>query len=184
MGSGREFRYALIDQLPNKNNKGKFMTRKENDKAIATLLKHWHVFPNSEILDCCSGDGHLVEQLESQVSWKAHGGDISSRTFWFDAASYEHWDGYGQTDYVITNPPSNKVMQILPLAKDFSNFGVAMLLGLNFLEPCKSRVNWLIKNPISKIILIAGDSKTAWFVWDKMTANQEIIVEPFEKENE
>jgi len=160
------------------------MARKENENAIATLLRHWDIFVDAEIFDCCSGDGHLVKQLEAQEFENVYEGDISSRAFHFDATSYDHWDGYGKVDYVITNPPFSKVMDILPLAKEFSKSGVAMLLGLNFLEPRKNRVDWLIENPISKIILMSGDSKTAWFVWDKTTAGQRIIVEPVEKENE
>lgn len=148
-----------------------------DDGAIAKLLKHWDIFVDAEIFDCCSGDGHLVKQLESQGCENVYEGDISSRVFHFDATSYDHWEGYEAIDYVITNPPFSKVMDILPLAKENSRYGVAMLLGLNFLEPRKNRVDWLIENPISKIILISGDGKTAWFVWDKTTARQEIIIE-------
>lgn len=158
-----------------------------DDGAIAKLMKHCDIYEDSEIFECCYGEGHLVKQLESQGFENVYKGDINCNAHRFDATSYDHWDCNGKVDYVITNPPFSKVMDILPLAKDFSEYGVAMLLGLNFLEPCKNRVDWLIDNPISKIISIprisfTGDGKTAqrstaWFVWDKKTTRQEIIIE-------
>ena len=158
-----------------------------DDDAIAKLLKHWDIFEDSEIFECCSGEGHLVKQLELQSYRHVWRGDINSTSHYFDATNPDDWKPYKGIEYVITNPPFNKVMEILPLAKDFSKYGVAMLLGLNFLEPCKNRVDWLIDNPISKIISIprmsfTGDGKkaprsTAWFVWDKQCNKQEIIIE-------
>jgi len=168
------------------------MPRRENDfypttdnNAIAKLLEHWNIFHDATIFECCCGEGHLVKQLESQ-GFYVYRGDITSVYHPFDATIPEHWKYYKTIDYTITNPPFNKVMEILPLAKKHSKYGVAILLGLNFLEPCHNRIDWLKDNPISKIISIprisyTGDGKTAprstaWFVWDKTTTIQRIVI--------
>jgi len=158
-----------------------------DDGAIAKLMKHWNIFYDANIFECCHGEGHLVKQLELQGFESVYQGDISSNDYHFDATNPEHWEYWTTIDYTITNPPFNKVMEILPLAKKHSKYGVAMLLGLNFLEPCHNRIDWLKDNPISKIISIprisfTGDGKTAqrstaWFVWDKQCNKQEIIIE-------
>lgn len=175
------------------------MTRRENDfyptlddSAIGQLMKYWDVPKHASILEPCAGDLHLVKQLKDLEYYSVQYADLKilGDCKYFDATSKYMWGNRetekGKPDFTITNPPFALAHKILPLAYEYSKYGVAMLLRLSYLEPCKNRAVWLAEHPISKIISIprisfTGDGKkdmvaTAWFVWDKRTNKQEIVV--------
>ena len=177
------------------------MTRRENDfyptldnNAIERLMTYWDIWVDADIFEPCAGDLHLVKQLKDLEYYSVQYTDLKilGDCKYFDATSKYMWEDReaekGKPDFTITNSPFALAPKILPLAYEYSKYGVAMLLRLSYLEPCKNRAVWLAEHPISKIISIprisfTGDGKsdfvaTAWFVWDKRTDEQEIVVSP------
>jgi hypothetical protein len=170
--------------------------RRENDfyptpgGATHELLRHVNVF--GRVLECCSGDlsmswvlggsrfvaGVWTNDIDPQRSAKSHG----------DAADPSWWRSIETFDWVVTNPPFLKAAEILKLAHQHAYVGVAMLLRLSFLEPCEGRALFLAENPPDKLIVLprisfTGDGKTdsvtcAWFVWDKYSGSQRIVIVP------
>ncbi|WP_299488772.1 hypothetical protein [Acaryochloris sp. IP29b_bin.137] len=98
-----------------------------------------------------------------------------------DATTSVFWSEWGVHSWIITNPPFSEAEQILPLAFEHCNHGVAFLLRLSYLEPCNGRGNWLRDHAdhLKQVIVVnprikfradtkGTDSVTcAWFIWDK-----------------
>lgn len=103
-----------------------------------------------------------------------------------DAAAPVFWSQFGarfgRPDWVISNPPWSMPadgpalpVEILKHALATSRVGVALLLRITFLEPCRNRGAWLDAHPPSRQIVLprysfrgngATDSATAcWFIW-------------------
>jgi len=82
-------------------------------------------------------------------------------------------------DWVITNPPFEHAFEILKASYNSVEIGVALLLRLTFLEPTKSRGEWLTEHPPTSLYILGSprpsftnngstDSTTcAWMVWLK-----------------
>jgi hypothetical protein len=88
----------------------------------------------------------------------------------------------GGIDWVVTNPPfGNLAMPILKHALPRAQIGVAMLLRITYLEPCKERAELLAGYadnlthliPVSPRPRFRADTKgsdsatVAWFVWQR-----------------
>jgi hypothetical protein len=153
--------------------------------AVRNLLAYHHI--GGTILEPCVGEGHIIQALGG--SFKVITNDMDptkTADYNEDATSPSWWDSMPEVDWVITNPPFSEAPKIIPLAYGKANRGIAMLLRLSYLEPCKNRAAWLRKYPVSKLIVLprisfTGDGKTdsvtcAWFIWDKYATNQRIIV--------
>lgn len=171
-----------------------------------TRLKHDQYFtpkalvdPLLEILDLskdvicfepCAGDSAIANQLPVVIK-----ADIDPELghLVFDATNKNAWEsvvvGY-KPDWVITNPPYSQpdCDRIIQNAWDFTEEGVAMLLRLSYLEPCKGRAKFLKEAALSSLIIFnprpqfipakkSTDSSTvAWFVWRKDWADQTQII--------
>lgn len=154
---------------------------------IPTLLANWDIPRDCVTFECCDGQGNLSNELEKQGFIDILRGDITNTSSYFDATSEDQWHNV-QPVFTITNPPFNLAHRIVPLAYEYSQAGIAILLRLSYLEPCINRAEWLAEHPISKLIIMprisfTGDGDTdkvttAWFVWDKRSDKQEIIVVP------
>ncbi len=159
--------------------------------ATYELLKHIYV-QTRQVLECCNGDGGISGPLANYGAiLKTNDIDPELRAdYHTDASDPRSWLGV-DTDWVISNPPFNLAPQIIPLAYEYANTGIAMLLRLSYLEPCESRVKssrrglWLQQHPPSKLIVLprisfTGNGKTdnvtcAWFVWEKANPGKEIV---------
>ena len=158
-------------------------------KEIVKQLIDKHCLVGS-VFEPCAGHGAITEVInsyerfnivtESDLIW-----DLPDHRNTNDASKREFWDQEkkeNKFDWVITNPPFNLAPKILPLAYEYSNKGVAFLLRLSYLEPCKNRYEWLREHAdqLAKIIVVGGprirfrsdvkgtDSVTcAWFIFDK-----------------
>ena len=153
------------------------------EHATLTLLDRVpHI--GGTILEPCAGTGEMAWPLSR------HGADIWTNdidealggTDWqTDATAPGFWQVMGDPvlspgfDWVISNPPFSCCTPIIVGAFGVARKGVAMLLRLSWLEPCKDRAAFLGKHPPSLIVLprisFTGDGKTdnvtcAWFVWD------------------
>jgi hypothetical protein len=140
----------------------------------------------------CAGQGAITEVLRDSDRMVS-GTDIQ----WVlncptDAATREFWDYWADSMRrtlnidcrnwaTVTNPPFSLAAEILPLAYEYSPWGVAFLLRLTYLEPTENRSAWLIEHADNLRYVIpvnprpnfrrdkkGGDSCTvAWMVWQK-----------------
>jgi hypothetical protein len=154
------------------------------EELTLSLLKHCPAITRaSSILEPCNGHGAISRVLEREIKkCEIVTNDIDPEKpadFNFDATGSIHWK-MKFPDWVITNPPFNQSGRIISLAYRHALLGIAFLLPLNFLEPCKDRVDFLraagdpdrviVFNPRPRFRPDTDktDSKTvAWFVWHK-----------------
>jgi hypothetical protein len=136
------------------------------------------------ICESCAGNGAITDALEetrhkvleSDITWNTED-DATTREFWDSRA-----EKLGETLWAtVTNPPFSLASKILPLAYEYSPWGVAFLLRLSYLEPAKNRAKWLEAHadnlrcviPLNPRPKFRRDSKgkdsvtVAWMVWDK-----------------
>ncbi|MGL5064246.1 MAG: hypothetical protein ACRC62_30030, partial [Microcoleus sp.] len=139
----------------------------------------------------CAGHGAISDVLRasdrmvqaSDIQWGFdYPQDATTREFWeYWANSLRNAQSIDCRNWAtVTNPPFNVASSIIPLAYEYSPWGIAFLLRLSYLEPTGDRAEWLQLhadslrylipvNPRPKFRKASGtDSCTvAWFVWDK-----------------
>jgi len=141
------------------------------------LLDYIETDINGYILEPCSGDGAISNELRT-VGFTVKTNDIDKKR-----ESNHHYDATDKKalwkfapSWVISNPPFSSAHKIIPLAYECATHGVACLLRLTYLEPCRNRASFLVKHPPSIIVLPrysftkdgSTDSVTcAWFIWNK-----------------
>lgn len=176
------------------------MTRRRWDQyftpahATRELMKHVN-FTNCYVLECCNGDGAItsvVREVASVVKTNDIDQDLLT-DYHRDVSIAERWKTFPQGGHwVVSNPPFNQAPQIIPLAYEYANVGIAMLLRLSYLEPCftrkSNRAAWLAEHPPTQLIVLprisfTGDGKTdnvtcAWMVWDKRVSTSSITIVP------
>lgn len=150
--------------------------------ATHELLKRVSV--GGTILECCVGDGAISRVLPAgaRPSYVLTNDIDMGRysDFKEDAARPDGWETIANgisIAWVITNPPFNQAAQIVPLAYEHADEGIAMLLRLSFLEPVEDRGAWLNEHPPTSMIVLprisfTGNGKTdsvtcAWMIWEK-----------------
>lgn len=146
-------------------------------KLTQILLKHCP-FIEGRIVEPCAGNSAISNYLKEK-GYQVYATDIVQGNF-YNATQTDYWKKMAKTpDWTITNPPFNQATKILEKALDSSRLGVAMLLRLTFLEPCKERAILLQKYADNLVAVIpvnprprfrkdtrGSDSTTvAWFVW-------------------
>ena len=94
-----------------------------------------------------------------------------------DATTDAFSDSFGEEarrpEWVVTSPPYKHAFAILKRALRVGRVGVAFKLRLTFLEPTKSRGQWLKDNPPHSIVMLPRatyrgrkcSSTEAWIVW-------------------
>jgi hypothetical protein len=157
-----------------------------------------HYYPSicGDILECCSGQNDITQELVIHNSHRGYVNRVKTNDIDPTMPSDEHWDASSSLewsqlpfrhDWVISNPPFNVAGPIVQAAFSHAIDGIAMLLRLSFLEPCKGRAEFLAQHPPSAMIVLprisfTGDGKTdnvtcAWLIWLKSKeAEQPIIV--------
>lgn len=129
------------------------------------------------IFDPCYGDGAFFPLYRNGFLIT---NDLDPRTitdYRFDMTYPENWENVTagtKLDWVVSNPPFNKGLEIIENAIDHSR-NVLMLLRLSFLEPTIKRSKLLTENPPNAIIVTPRISftenkkvdsvTTAWFYW-------------------
>lgn len=92
-----------------------------------------------------------------------------------------HWQPAGPVQYVIGNPPFNEAEAHVRHALAVSQYGVAMLLRLAFLETAKRAEFWREHPPDEVHVLVRRPSFTGgatdsaaygWFVWRKLECDR------------
>lgn len=132
-----------------------------------------------DILEPCAGDGAIAHLLPN-----CYTNDIDPERetdYNIDASDDPSWALLGEWDWIVTNPPFNQATNILRNAWQNSRVGIAFLLRLSYLEPCKDRRDLLRQTSDNLRYLIpvnprpkfrsdkkGGDNVTvAWFIWKK-----------------
>jgi hypothetical protein len=128
------------------------------------------------VLEPCNGDGAISNELRIN-GFKVKTNDIDSSResdYHYDATKKTLWKK--KPSWTITNPPFSSAHKIIPLAYEWSRHGVACLLRLTYLEPCRNRADFLAQYPPAIIVLPRfsftrnGGTDTvtcAWFIWNK-----------------
>ena len=144
---------------------------------------------DAKILEPCSGDGAIANELIAR-GYNVHSNDIDKKFLcdsYLDMTLRKNWDVFTDVDWVITNPPFTEAPQMVPDALRIAKKGVIMLLRLSFLEPCKNRMEFLIKSPPNHLLVTprisftgAGTDRvtTSWFIWRKDCSVSSIEVLP------
>lgn len=163
--------------------------------ATMELLRRVPV--RGQVFECCVGNAAIQAVIVSRferVTDRLWNNDITQSIqnldFQLDASDSANWESRwaDRFDWIITNPPFSHAAQIVPLAYQHARVGIAMLLRLSFLEPVENRGAWLNQHPPTTLIVLprisfTNDGRTdsvtaAWFVWDKTTTEQRIIIAP------
>lgn len=148
------------------------------------LLRRWHI--DGVIYEPCVGTGNLSSVFR-EAGLRVLTNDINKKIKahrHYDASTVDAWKII--PDWTITNPPFSHALPILQLAYEKSRVGVAFLLRLSFLEPCKDRACWLVEHPPTAVFALPRiswtedgrkDQVTAmWAVWDKTSKEQMIRI--------
>lgn len=141
------------------------------------LLEDIDRYMGSKILECCSGDGAISNVLKNK-GFDVVTNDIEKDAdMSYDATQNALWLRYHHSvSWVISNPPFKSAPIIVKKAYHTAKDGIAMLLRLTFLEPCKNRGDFLSHHPPNLIVLprhsFTGDGSVdsvtcAWFYWIK-----------------
>jgi len=155
--------------------------------ATEVLLKYIDI-DNKHILEPCVGNGDISNVLSNHtLNLITNDIDETRLAHTYEDATKEDLFKNNIIDWTITNPPFSHALPIVQNAWKYSEYGVAMLLRLSFLEPTYDRQDWLHYNPPHKIIVLprisfTGDGKTdsvtcAWFIWYKKNIDLGIYVE-------
>jgi len=158
--------------------------------VVSGLLHTVTIEPSTTILDCCGGTNDAVA-----VALRAHGCDVVTNDIvhcrvadhHLDAASMAFVQNFSENiiDWVISSPPyGDDCARIIQNALTVARCGVCMKVRLSFLEPCNSRREFLLQNPVSLCIVVPrltygsrrSSSPECWLVWDKTaTYSQQIV---------
>lgn len=140
-----------------------------------------HATIDGTVLEPCVGAGDISNMLQQySLANKIIRNDVDpmrEAEFHMDARLPETWAAFPPCDWVVTNPPFSVASEIVPLAYDHAGIGMALLLRLSYLEPCKGRGAWLAAYPPLSLFVLprisfTGDGRhdsvtCAWMVWDK-----------------
>jgi hypothetical protein len=130
------------------------------------------------ILEPCNGEGAISKELVKR-GYQVITNDLDSNNeadTHLDLSVPLNWRLIEDVDFIVTNPPFNLAPEIISLAHLKAKRGVIALLRLSFIEPCLNRVNFLVDNPPSQMIITPRISftgngtdsiTTAWFIWLK-----------------
>lgn len=156
--------------------------------ATEILLRHLPLELGEDVLEPCAGDGDIADALEAAGHAVRRNDIRAGYGMEGDATDPSHWSKMGAPAWTITNPPFSLGDRIAGLALERSTEGVALLLRLTFLEPCKGRVALLSRAPPSQLIVMprisfTGDGRcdnvtTAWMIWHRRGVQSPIIIEP------
>jgi hypothetical protein len=128
----------------------------ETPGFMTRSLLHFHpAIRGYRVLEPCSGRdaiATILRQADCDVLTNDFDVRQPAQTH-FDATTREYWQHHAPAvDYVITNPPFNRAIDIVRLAVEHANVGVILLLRKTFLEPTEDRGPWLQAHPPTRVI--------------------------------
>jgi hypothetical protein len=140
---------------------------------VNALFKY--VAPTGTVVEPCVGDGAISRFLPGAPLLTNDIDTARCAQTHMDATDENYW-AYGvfKADWCVTNPPFKHAFTILKHAVEYCH-NVAMILPVNFFEPTKQRVDWLVDNPPSGVIYLprysfTGNGRNAmvtccWGIW-------------------
>lgn len=139
------------------------------------------------ILEPCAGHGAIAHLFPDCLTNEPFPQKDFTPNFRLDATKPKSWKQFGEFDWAITNPPYETKLLIPIWQNAFAHAkkGIALLLRLNYLEPCRDRRDWLLeyKDHFAHQIIFSprakfrADTKSldnltvAWCVWTKEPVN-------------
>lgn len=163
---------------------------------VDALLEHAPAPIEGTVLDLTAGRSAVAAALSRRrpdLVIKTNDLDPGYLTHYhFDATNLAEYP-VESADWVITNPPYYCATAIVRAALEFARTGVALLLGANWDELCRSRYGLLTAPNAPSIINISRrycwrkskkgawqtpPSVNRWFVWDKRIRNSEMRLIP------
>jgi hypothetical protein len=158
------------------------------------------LLPTDILFDCAAGHGAIIKQCQIDyltTSNEPYPALDYQPDYRLDATKSINWTKFGKIDYTITNTPFDMalMMPMLINAMRHSNKGVAALVRVTWIEPCKDREDFLVSNadqmrywipvnprPKFRTDLESTDSTTvAWAFWDKSWSWKKLGIEcPFQ----
>lgn len=94
------------------------------------------------VLKPCAGHGAIASHFPDCITNEPYPTSDFAPTYQMDATNPKSWQQFDKEriDWVVTNPPYGKLATpIVELALQYAHVGVAMLVRLNWLEPCRDR---------------------------------------------
>lgn len=166
--------------------------RRQNDwyptpRALTVALCELVTLPD-KLAEPCAGDESLANVLREH-GYCMSTGDIDPRWSSLDNPETDFLGDRAPELYagraVVTNPPFNLAPEFVKRALEICPTFAAMLLPLNWLEPCHNRAA-VVSLPGKAIVFQrckhtdftggGGDSKTVmWRIWDPSCAGLEVI---------
>lgn len=142
---------------------------------------------SGQVGECCSGHGAIANILryypQIQHVWTNDIDPNKDADHHLDASTPISWQVLPEADWIITNPPyGNEAPLVVNEAYKHAKCGIVMFLRLNFLEPCRNRIDFLVNSSPSRIISLPrycfrrGSSTGKWqtdsvsiaaFCWEK-----------------
>lgn len=158
-------------------------------EILASKIGHL-VEPGSYILDPCAGHGAILGVLEELLDCHGISNEPNPKElcpmYFFDATVKESWERLAfnhRLDWIVTNPPydKNRILPIMQHSMNYCQKGLAALVRLSWLEPCRDRAEFLQSNsdrlryliPVSPRPRFRADTSgsdnvtSCWLVWDK-----------------
>lgn len=133
------------------------------------------------ILEPCSGNGAISKVLESK-GYEVISQDIRSDDGVYGNKGVNIFEYECNVDNIVTNPPFFCAKEVIEKCLELSNYKVAMLLKLSFLEGMK-RYDFFQNTPLKKVYVFckrvtmypygnekpknSGTIAYAWYVWEK-----------------
>ncbi|CAM9912567.1 unnamed protein product, partial [Hapterophycus canaliculatus] len=139
-----------------------------------------HVDIAGRVLDSCGAGGDSLSAVLRDHGLLVTTNDVNKRfdcDCHYDAGSEEFrrafTDESRRPDWIVTSPPYSDAFKILVQALRVARRGVAFKLRLTFLEPTKTRREWLKENPPTAIVMLPRAvyrgrkcaAAEAWVVW-------------------
>lgn len=131
----------------------------------------------------CAGAGKIVDMVKTAEGvWEVLATDIEPRRADVGPADFLQCASLPESvQWIVTNPPYNTetgtATECIKHALSLEPRGVAMLLRIGWLEPCKDRVELLTTNPPTDIIILprvhyigapAQNNQTSvWVIWER-----------------
>ena len=156
------------------------------EKMLEALFKRVSI--SGSVYEPCVGSGH-ISKFFTQRGYQVLTNDVDKKMVadtHLDARNECAWDR--DCDWVVTNPPFSDAYDILVHAHSHAKVGVVFLLRLSFLEPCKNREKFLLKNPPSRVLVLPRVSFTGdggkdtvtsmWAIWERGVSTQRLEVIP------
>jgi len=148
------------------------------------LLDNIPVCIEGTVLECASGDNAIVNPLRD-IGLTVITNDINTNLdtdYHLDITKPDSYLELPKVDWIITNPPFTSVNQLLPLAFNHVNIGLALYVRKTITEPTFDRQDWLqdYQEHLAQIIFcprvsFTGDGKLDncscdWLIWTKEKA--------------